>query len=203
MSEGRQPSPKGLLGALRSFPERPQVAKFDAAVDQFFEDHLRGHPVVDRAMYTASALGEHSLLWLGLSAVEGLRRGAPGRALLRAGSLLGGESALVNGGIKSLVRRSRPEADEARPHHLRSPLTSSFPSGHASSAFFAAALLRDSPWAPVYYVLAAVVAASRVHVRIHHASDVVAGAVLGAVMGELARTVGPGLDGSAGLGRQA
>ena len=68
---------------------------------------------------------------------------------------------------------------------MRIPRTSSFPSGHASSAFFAAVALRDSPGAPLIFAAAAIVAASRVHVRMHHASDVVAGALLGAALGEL------------------
>jgi undecaprenyl-diphosphatase len=172
-------------------PERPQVARFDTAVDQLLEKHLRGHALVDRVMYTASTVGEHSAVWLALSALEGLSRGNGRRALSRAGIALGAESLLVNGTMKAMFRRRRPEVDEPRPHYLRQPLTSSFPSGHASSAFFAAALLRDSPLAPAYYALAMVVAASRVHVRVHHASDVVGGAVVGAVMGEMARFIFP------------
>jgi undecaprenyl-diphosphatase len=167
------------------------VAKFDQAVDGFFGRHLRGRPVWDGVMYAASAAGEHSLAWVVLAGAEGWRTGAPARALARAGLALGAESLLVNGAIKSVFRRQRPAEDAPRPHYLRQPLSSSFPSGHASSAFFAAALLRDSPLAPAYYGLALVIATSRAHVRIHHGSDVVAGAVLGAVMGELARRAFP------------
>jgi hypothetical protein len=56
-----------------------------------------------------------------------------------------------------------------RPHSLRQPLTSSFPSGHASAAFVAAALLSDRrplPEKALWYGLAGVVASSRVHVKI-------------------------------------
>ena len=48
----------------------------------------------------------------------------------------------------------------------------------------------DVLW-PLYYTVAAVVAASRVHVRIHHASDVVAGAALGTAFGLVARRIYP------------
>ena len=48
----------------------------------------------------------------------------------------------------------------------------------------------DPLW-PLYYALAVVVASSRVYVRIHHASDVVAGAALGVGLGALANQVWP------------
>jgi undecaprenyl-diphosphatase len=109
--------------------------------------------------------------------------------------ILGVESLLVNVGIKSLFRRSRPmwEAEHARPHRLRSPRTSSFPSGHASSAFTAAGVLAftgDPLW-PVYYGIAIVVASSRAYVRIHHASDVVGGAILGTGLAVIAHQLWP------------
>ncbi len=167
------------------------VERFDKTVDDFFDAHLRGRPGLDKVMYAASALGDHSAIWLALAAVQGLRSGQGLRPLLRAGALLGGESVLVNGLVKLAFRRQRPETTEARPLPLRTPLTSSFPSGHASAAFFAAALLRDDRWGPLYYVMAAIVASSRVYVSIHHPSDVVAGAALGAALGELARAAFP------------
>ena len=48
----------------------------------------------------------------------------------------------------------------------------------------------DALW-PVYYLIAVVVASSRIYVKMHHASDVVAGAALGAVMGHMARRLLP------------
>jgi undecaprenyl-diphosphatase len=44
---------------------------------------------------------------------------------------------------------------------------------------------------PLWYSVAGVVAASRVHVRIHHGSDVVAGAVIGVGTGALVRRLWP------------
>jgi undecaprenyl-diphosphatase len=45
--------------------------------------------------------------------------------------------------------------------------------------------------APLWAVAAVVVATSRVYVRMHHASDVVAGAAIGAVIGAAARRLWP------------
>jgi undecaprenyl-diphosphatase len=172
-------------------PAIAAFAAFDGAVDSYFEKHLRGRRLADLLMYGASAAGDHSAIWLVLSGTKGWRSGKGAKPLLRAAAAFGAESVLVNGLVKLAFRRQRPQSDEPRPLPLRMPRTSSFPSGHASSAFFAAALLRDGSSWPVYYGLASIVASSRVHVRIHHASDVVAGAVVGAALGEVARRVFP------------
>jgi undecaprenyl-diphosphatase len=171
-----------------------RVTRFDDAVDGIVEGRLRGRSVLDRVFYGASAAGDHGLVWMGLAGVQALRhrRDDWPRPLARAVVGLAAESALVNGPVKWMFRRERPVHVGPRPLHLRRPRTSSFPSGHASAAFFGAALLRDGdPWWPAYYALAVVVAGSRLHVRIHHASDVVGGVVVGTLLGELTRRLVP------------
>ncbi len=169
------------------------VVRFDAAVDERV-DRLRGNPLLDRVMYGASELGDWSLIWHLVAAGQGLLPGRDPASALRVSAILGAESLLVNGAVKSLFRRHRPvwEDERPRPHRLRTPRSSSFPSGHASSAFTAAGVIAQSdPLWPVYYGLAALVASSRVYVKIHHASDVVAGAALGAVLAVAARRLWP------------
>ena len=121
-------------------------------------------------------------------------RGRPGdtRAGLRAIVATGIESVVVNAGLKSLFQRRRPRPVDAHPLPFRQPLTSSFPSGHATAAFCAAVLLADGEKhkAP-YYVVASVVALSRIHTKIHHGSDVAGGAVIGLVLGSVARRIAP------------
>ncbi len=166
---------------------------FDDAVDARF-DRIRGIPAVDRALYSVTELADFSLLWHLLGAARGLRSDADAADAVRLSIVLGMESALVNGGLKSLFKRSRPVPEFERPHHLRVPLTTSFPSGHASAAMCAATLLSDGRGRGAkigWYGLATVVAASRVHVKIHHASDVVGGAVVGLVVGRVALRAWP------------
>jgi undecaprenyl-diphosphatase len=169
-----------------------RVVRFDDQVDSAF-DNLRGHPLADRAFYGASQLGDFSLVWFILGALRGLRSEHDVKAAVRVGIGLGVESALVNLGIKSFFRRRRPHtADFIHRLPLRQPKTSSFPSGHATSAFSAAALLSedDALW-PLYYAIAVLVASSRVYTKMHHASDVIVGAMLGAAMGRAARRAFP------------
>jgi undecaprenyl-diphosphatase len=168
------------------------VARFDQAMDAAFE-RLRGRPLADGVFYAASAAGEHGLVWLAVALARARSGGRHRRAAARAAVALPLESLLVNGVIKSLFRRRRPAGfADPRPLPLRVPRTSSFPSGHASSAFCAAVLLGDGDrhW-PLYVLAAAVVAASRIHVRIHHGSDVLAGALLGTAIGLLVRRIAP------------
>ena len=166
---------------------RRGVASFDLAVDQAF-DHLRGRVVADRIFYGASELGDFGLVWVLLGTLKGLRKGDDLNSALKMTAAMGAESVLVNGVIKSFFRRTRPPWDIDRPLQVRRPLTSSFPSGHATSAVSAAMMLSedDELW-PLYVALAAVVATSRIYVKIHHASDVAAGLALGVVLGVIGR----------------
>src|SRR3546814_4798167 len=165
------------------------VVRFDDAVDTRV-DRIRGNPRIDRTMYAASELGDWSLIWHLIGAGQAMLPGRDPSSAVRLSAILGVESALVNVGVKRLFRRHRPvwEEDRPRPHRLRTPRTSSFPSGHASSAFTAAGVLsHGDPLWPVYYGVAIVVASSRVYVKIPHASDVVAGAALGVGLAALPR----------------
>jgi undecaprenyl-diphosphatase len=176
------------------FPARAEtIARQIDRVGEGLIGPLRGNGAADRIFYTASALADHSILWHSIGGVRAVSGPRGRREAMRLSAALGVESIVVNAGVKSLFRRRRPVVDFVRPFGLRTPLTSSFPSGHASSAFLAATLLSEgSPaLAPAWFGLATIVAASRVHVRIHHPTDVVAGAALGIALGLLVRRIAP------------
>lgn len=173
---------------------RQAVARLDNAAEAGL-DRIRGQRTVDRTMYAASELGDWSLIWHLVGLGQALLPGRPAMSAVRLSVILGVESVVVNAGVKQLFRRGRPEWTAAgpRPHRLRKPRTSSFPSGHASSAFTAAGVLSaggDPLW-PLYYGIAVVVASSRAYVKIHHASDVLAGAALGAGLAAVANELWP------------
>ena len=167
------------------------MARFDQTAERGF-DRLRGKPVADRVFYAASELGDFGLIWVIIGTVKGLRKGDDLAGALRMMGLMGAESVLVNGIIKSCFRRTRPPWEVDRPLRVRRPRTSSFPSGHATSATSAAIVLSedDELW-PLYVAIAAVVATSRIYVKIHHASDVAAGVALGVVLGVVGRRLLP------------
>lgn len=165
---------------------------FDRAIDRVFERTTRRVPALDRLFYAASEAADFSVLWHLTGATRALADHREETAAVRLSVCLGIEAALVNGPVKSIFNRSRPVDPTPRARQVRQPRTSSFPSGHASAAALASTLLADrSRFPALWYGVAAVVATSRVHVGIHHASDVAAGAALGLVLGRVALKVWP------------
>ena len=162
------------------------VSNIDVAVDRRF-DAIRS-PTLDKVVYRLSSAADHSLLWHTCGVVRALKRGGDLAGAGRFSLAMGAESALTNGAVKSLFRRVRPAeySDLAFHHGLRRPVTSSFPSGHATAAFCAAALVDGGPG---WYAAATAVAATRIYVRLHHASDVVAGAAFGYALGRVMRPI--------------
>ena len=166
----------------------PAVDAFDTAADALLEQ-LRDHPLADRLFLTASHLGDFSLIWHLASLIRGIARRRPDQTIALAVAL-GLESLAVNQGVKRLFRRTRPTTSGDMRLQVRQPSTSAFPSGHASAAAFAAATLiawDGRRWAPLWISIAAIVGVSRAYVKIHHASDVVGGAVTGLALAALAR----------------
>jgi membrane-associated phospholipid phosphatase len=165
------------------------VGRFDEWADAQLE-RIRGNPVADAVFTTASRLGEFSLIWHVANGVRALTGPERARQAPVLAALLATESLVVNQGLKRLFHRPRPTvAGDAR-YPVRRPLTSSFPSGHASAAAFNAVILTG--WdgrrsIPLWWGLALTVATSRAYVRIHHPSDVVAGLATGALLGVVAR----------------
>src|SRR3954453_556241 len=168
----------------------PSIEEFDQRVHRAL-DTVRS-PTLDAVMYPLSSSADHSLLWLIIGTGCSVRRGDL-RFAARFAAAMGLESALTNGPIKSMFRRARPVVELVEgplPYGMRRPIHYSFPSGHATAAFTAAVLLSDRRRGP-WYALAAVVATSRVYVRMHHASDIVVGATVGVALGHaLKRWVG-------------
>jgi undecaprenyl-diphosphatase len=84
--------------------------------------------------------------------------------------------------LKQVTERPRPFLVRPDPEPLlTTPLDLSLPSGHAATSFAGATLLARAQrhTALPFFVLAALVAWSRVYVGVHYPLDIVAGAVLG------------------------
>ncbi len=175
------------------FLDRP--TGFDSFVDRRLE-RLRGVKPLDIGASVLSALGDWGLVWF-LIAIARSRDPVARRGALRAVVFTGALAPLVNVLVKHYAGRSRPPRSApgqmTSPARLvRSPRSSSFPSGHTLAACCATTLLADAGsrrWTLV--VLSAGIAWSRVHLRHHHATDVIGGALIGTAMGLAGRWVWP------------
>jgi len=171
--------------------ENVPFANFDSRVDRLVEPIRNVHAVVLMFM-AASAVGDFGLIWHAIGLIRAIGSVDRFHDALIFSSMIGIESLLLNQGIKRFFRRTRPtERGDVR-IAVRTPRTSSFPSGHASSAFFSALVLTHWvtwPWIVLFYLLAVVIATSRVGARIHHASDVLAGALTGTLLGVIGLVV--------------
>jgi undecaprenyl-diphosphatase len=141
---------------------------------------------VDVALRSLSQSANKGRLWFAIAAAGVLLSGRTRRAAIRGAGSLAATSFLVNTVLKPATRRKRPLIDRTpvvRRLH-RAPRTTSFPSGHAASAaaFTTGAAMEHPASALALAPLAAAVGYSRVHVGVHHVSDVVAGAAVGAGM---------------------
>jgi len=178
---------------LRAHPVAARIRAVDRAVDAAV---TRAHnPVLDAVFYPLSSAADHSLLWLATAGGrEALGKARP-RTAVRLAAILVVESGVTNVALKSLFGRIRPILDPALtgplPWGLRRPVTSAFPSGHATAGFTAAVFLSRADPGPPWYLIAGLVGFSRVYVRLHHTSDVVAGAALGLAFGLAARRFAP------------
>jgi membrane-associated phospholipid phosphatase len=149
-------------------------------------------PKLDALFRRVSAAADHSGLWISSAVLMATAGGRAGRRAAADGlTSVALASATVNLVLKPLGGRRRPNRDTHQvpvARHVAMPKSTSFPSGHAASAFaFAAGAAYAAPALSFpLNAAAAVVAYSRVHVGVHYPGDVVVGAVTGAAVAPLA-----------------
>jgi membrane-associated phospholipid phosphatase len=169
---------------------REDVRRLDVAV--YAAVAATPTPTLDRFFGRVSAAADHSRIWLFTAGVLAAVGDGPGRSAAADGVVsIGLTSAVVNLVLKPLGDRRRPNRDTygipiAR--QVAMPRSTSFPSGHAASAFaFATGVRYVMPALGLpLHATAAVVAYSRVHTGVHYPADVVVGAAAGAALGQVA-----------------
>ncbi len=180
----RSPEPTGLSAVVRVVDDR---------VDAWFEP-FRGKAALDGVAKVVTGLGDHGIMWAATT-VWRARHSGPERArAVRALTIAGIESTIVNRTLKAVVGRTRPDPGGlelgATGVPVRTPTSSSFPSGHTLAAFCAVTVMGqrgDRGGNALLFTAATLVGVSRLHLRAHHASDVVGGAAIGTAIGLIGR----------------
>lgn len=160
------------------------MLSFDLTVLNFIYDHCRCG-ILDVLMPIITKLGSGGMIWIALAVVLLITRRYrwTGAAMLIALAL---DVTVCNMILKPLVGRIRPcDVNTSVQLLIARPTDYSFPSGHSAASFAAASALyfgRQKFWKPAF-VLALLIAFSRLYLYVHYPTDVLAGAMIGIMMG--------------------
>ncbi|MGK2932243.1 MAG: phosphatase PAP2 family protein [Solirubrobacterales bacterium] len=153
----------------------------------------RGHrDVAENAAQLVAKSGENGYLWFGIG-LAGAVFDPPRRRQWLFSAAVGPVAIGLNFGLKLVVKRPRPTL-EGLPPLGGAPSSLSFPSAHATASFAAAtAMSRFAPeLKPALFGAAATMAVTRPYLGMHYPSDVVAGALLGTLLGGTVPIPAPG-----------
>ena len=159
------------------------IVSIDFAILDFIQNTMV-NPVLNIIMMIFSYLGEAGAIWI-IAAIIMLffrKTRATGVIMLAAMALglLVGELCM-----KNIICRSRPFlVNTSVKPFIHAPLGYSFPSGHTTTSFAAAmviAVREKRAWGITAYVLAALIAFSRLYNYVHYPTDVLAGILLGSL----------------------
>lgn len=163
------------------------LLSLDWSILNFIQNHCQT-VVLNDIMPLITKLGGVWSIWILLAAILLITRKyrKVGVALVCGLAL---EVLACNVILKPLIARARPcDINTAVQLLVSRPTDYSFPSGHAAASFTAAAVLlfEKHPLRIPAFVLAALIAFSRLYLYVHFPSDVLAGALLGILIGYLA-----------------
>ena len=164
------------------------LLKLDVGFLLFLQDSVR-NPILNSIMIFITSLGNGGMLWIAATILLMIPKKTRKVGLMSAIALLG--SLIINNNlIKNLVQRPRPfRTFPELQIIIPTPSEFSFPSGHTSSSFAAAAVFyRHLPkkLGVSSVVLAGLIGFSRLYVGVHYPTDVLAGVIMGILLSYMA-----------------
>lgn len=160
------------------------MTEIDFRILDFIREKL-SNGFFDFVMPKLTAVGNVGFIWIFVAAAMVISRKYRRNGLELAAGLVG--CTLVgNLLLKNLIARQRPcWINDTIELLIAVPKDYSFPSGHTMASFAAAAIIlhANKRLGIAAYILAAVIAFSRLYLYVHFPTDVLAGAVIGTVIG--------------------
>lgn len=165
------------------------ILKIDTIILDFIQNYLRCG-FLDSLFVFITKLGDMGLIWILITlvflATDKYRKAGSAMAIgLFICLILGNEV------LKEVFARPRPFQASEFSLIIAPPSGYSFPSGHTMSSFAAATSMglshkRLSKWG---YILAGLIAFSRMYLYVHYFTDVLAGAILGVIFGYIGSAI--------------
>lgn len=164
------------------------LLNIDGGVLLFIQENIR-NPILNSIMVFITTLGDKGYIWIAATILLLIPKKTRKVGVMSAIALLG--SLIINNEIiKNLVKRPRPFVTFTDLQIIiPTPSQYSFPSGHTSSSFAAAAVFyRHLPkkLGVSSVILAGLIGFSRLYVGVHYPTDVLAGVVMGIFLSYLA-----------------
>jgi undecaprenyl-diphosphatase len=155
----------------------------DLDVKVLYWMRTHGHtPALEGAVVALGKAGNNGFVWFVLGAVLAIIDNGRWESWLIC-AVLGPLAICLNYAVKLVVRRPRPKL-EGLPPLGGAPSSLSFPSAHATSSFaVATAMCRVDPATSAAFLVAIALALGRPYLGMHYPSDVLAGIVLGILLG--------------------
>ena len=145
-------------------------------------------PVMDKIMVFITSLGNVGIIWIILAVVLMIIPKTRKTGIILTAALFI-DVILCNGILKNLFARERPcEVNKSIPLLIARPKDYSFPSGHTAVSFTAVTalyLIRQKTLWKAAFLLACLIAFSRMYLYVHYPTDIIGGIVTGIASGIL------------------
>jgi undecaprenyl-diphosphatase len=180
---------RSLFARRQRHPVLAALGDADQAVLRFLRTHGHQEPV-ETVIKALGHSGELAAIWVGIGAA-GASIDERRRSQWLTAAATGPISIGINFVAKRAIGRQRPLIEE-HPPLAKAPTKLSFPSTHSTSSVAAAtAFGRVEPRArPYLFGLAAAICVGRPYLGMHYPSDVLGGAALGFLLGNLVPGLG-------------
>lgn len=162
-----------------------QLLELDGSILLWIQENLRTNPMTV-IMRAVTRLGDKGIFWITVAVLLLLLKFTRKTGLaLSIGLVI--NALIVNVWLKNMVARIRPyEVVEGLKCLIPEPADASFPSGHASHAFVAVAviwIMMSKKYGIIALTISALISWSRLYLGAHYPSDVIAGILIGIIAG--------------------
>ncbi len=179
------------------------MGTWEWTVLNFIQENIRNE-ILDGIVPAITALGNAGMIWIILACALMISKKHRTTGMILVAAMVI-DAVLCNGILKPLVDRMRPfEVNPDIVLLIPPPQDPSFPSGHTAISFAVVTVLylRKEKYWYISFVLAVLIAFSRMYLYVHFPTDVLGGCVLGILCGGLAVMLFKKLDRSNAVNRK-